>query len=307
MKRKTVLAKELFSFLLASTLLCSCFVSAAAAGGSELKIEYDGNTKIISNIQGVVSARSRSAQNASQSAAVWDLLREIGYTDEEIATLPEDLIAEYAAAEKIYAVVDEKTVDDSSGGIQPMSTIDPPRTYDSNKIRVVFTVTDAGYLNGRRAFTLNTVGSWKSTPAMTLKDIIAMAWTGNALSAGSAQSSCSMSYTRNLWSNGQCIQSSNLTAPAKDMEEVNNFPNYAMKYDIPSPSIIPQYTYTNIVLRATTKVTATGDFVACAGYGHQLITCSPNVSITNAGDWSIGLDFSWQYDEFYPGTIRVYY
>lgn len=305
MKRKTVLTKKLFSFLLASTLLCGCFVSAAAAGGSELKIEYDGNTKIISNIQGAVPARSQSVQKACQSAAVWDLLREIGYTDEEITTLPDDLIAEYAAAEKIYAVVGEKEFRDSSG-VQPMSVIDLPEPYDSNKIRVVFTVTDVGYLNGRRAFTLNTVGSWKSTPAMTLKDVIAMAWTGNALTAGSAQSSYSMTYTRNLWSNGQCIQSSNLTAPAKDMEEISDFPNYAINYDIPSPSIIPQYTYTNIVLRATTKVTATGDFAACAGYGHQIVAGSPNVSITNSGDWSIGLSFSKKYDEFYVGMARVY-
>lgn len=271
-----------------------------------MKVEYDGNTKIISNIQSAIPTRSRSVQNVSRSATVWDLLREIGYTDEEIATLPEDLMAEYATAEKIYTVVGEKTIEDLPS-IQPMSTIDPPRTYESTKIKVVFTVTDAGYLNGRRAFTLNTVGSWKSTPAMTMKDIIAMAWTDSALTAGSVQSSSSMTYTRNLWSNGQLLQSSNLTAPPETMEEVPNFPNYAMEYDIPSPSIIPQYTYTNIVLRATTKVTATGDFAACAGYGHQIVVGSPSVSISKSGDMSVAIDFSAHMDEFYAGTIRVYY
>lgn len=307
MKSKIKWKRNLLTFLLVTALLCSSIVSVSAAQAAQLKIEYDGNTKIISNIQGAVPARSRSVQNANLSTAVWNLLKEIGYTDEEIATLPEDLIAEYANAEKIYAVVEEKSFDDLAD-IKPMSIIDESLPYETPKVKMLFTVSDSGYINGRRAFTLNTDVKWKAAPAMTMKDIIAMAWSGNALSAGSAQSSRSMTYTRKLWSNGQCIQSSNLSAPAKDMKEVNNFPNYAIEYDIPTPSAIPTYTYENLCLRATTKVTATGDFIACSGYGHQVVKLgSPSVSISSSGDASIGLNFGLGMDEFLPGTIRVYY
>lgn len=306
MKNKIKWKRNLLTFLLVIALLCSSIVSVSAAQASQLKIEYDGNTKIISNIQGAVPARSRSIQNANLSTAVWNLLKEIGYTDEEIATLPEDLIAEYANAEKIYAVVEEKSFDDLAG-IKPMSIIDKPLLCETSKVKVVFTVSDSGYINGRRAFTLNTVVNWKAAPVMTMKDIIAMAWSGNALSAGSAQSSSSMTYTRQLWSNGKCIETLNLSAPAKDMKEVNNFPNYAVEYDIPTDTVFPQYIYLNLCLRATTKVTATGDFIACSGYGHQVVKLSsPSVSLSLNGS-AIGLEFGLGMDEFLPGTIRVYY
>lgn len=145
-----------------------------------------------------------------------------------------------------------------------------------------------------------------ANPACRFKDIIATAWTGNALQAGSIQSNYSMGWQQQLYVSGTLLSQTNELAPANKMKEYDSFPKYAVIYDIPGNTLIPhQLVFRYIWMRSSTRVTATGDFVACTNYGHQKLAGNPTASVTESG-MHVGISFNYVMDSFFPGTIRVY-
>lgn len=305
MKRKNII-KRLLCISLVFIMLCSTNTTSVFASDiPDIQISYDGEVKIISNIPNEYLKSEQSKRSSSK--VIIDFLKEIGYDQEQIDEMPESTINEYINAKKIYSICKEKTFYEKTANQR--STIDPPLEIERSNAKVVFTVTEnSSLINGRKAFKLKTTVDWENiNPTWRLKDIIAMAWTSNALSCGTARSSHTMIYDRSTWAEGVLIGSeSNIVAPSSSHWEINNFPDYAVMYDLPSNDLIPQRIYSDFHLRAETMVTATGDFVACSGYGHQIIAGSPSVSISSSGDFGLGLDFNYVMDEFYVGSIRVY-
>lgn len=296
--------RKIFCLTLALILLLtsvSC-ITVFAASTEKYSVTYDGNTKIISDIQ--ISTRHNILGTKKLSSADYGLLKEIGYTEDEISRLSDSEIYEYLNAKKIYVICEEKAVIEPSS--VTYSSVSGPGIVETNKLKIVFTIAETNSINGRKTFALKTTVHWKTSPTWRLDDIIAMGWSNNALSCGSAYSQHSMTYDRTLWMDNKIVSSVSMSAPSDKHWEINNFPNYAVTYDLPRDTIVPQYLYSNFYLTASTKVTATSDFVACSGYGHQVIAAgTPSVSVS-ASNVTASLKFSKQMDDYYTGIIRVF-
>lgn len=293
-----------FIFVFVLTLCSINSFSAFAASSRGYTVTYDGNTKIISNIQQNTFQASPTAKSVS-SEDVNALLKEIGYDEEQISHLSESEINDYLSAKKIYAVSGEKTFYEEVPVTR--SSVGSPVTVNNSKMKIVFTVTEnSSRINGKKAFKLKTTVDWKKVPTWRLKDMIAIAWTDGALTCGSSRSHHSMTYDRALWSNGSLIESKNdMAAPSSSHYETNTFPNYGVLYDLPGDSLVPQYLYSDFYMSADTMVTATKDFAACSSYGHQTVGGTPSADVSKSG-LSVSITFGIATDDYYTGSIRVY-
>ncbi len=292
--------KKIISLVLTIAII-SNFSSLFSVGAVQKSptITYDGNVKILSNIPS--QYLNSEKRKRSKSTAIEDFFLEIGYTEEQVASLSDEDINDYINAETIYAISKEVVYSEGT-----YTTIDDPINVTENKFNAVFSVIElSNKINGKIAFRIKTVVDWNSCPVWRLKDIIAMAWTSNALTAGTARSSFSMTYDKAVYANNQQTAFYNDMDATAACEEVNYFPGYAVEYDIPGDTPTAYY-YSDFHLVATTTVTASDDFSVCSGYGHQIIAGNPSVSV-NTDSAGVGLSFNYVMDDFYFGIIRVYF
>ena len=292
--------KKLITIVLSIAIIfCSINFYTVQAENIEVTVSYDGNVKILSNIP---TEYLKSEQNKRDSSTVIEnFLKEIGYSETQIEKLSDKAINEYINAKKIYSI----SINDSrkkSRAIIDEGTLE----IDTTKVEGVFSVIERpNKLNGKTAFVLKTVIDWKSTPVCRLTDIIAMAWSGgNSMSAGSTNSRCTMTYDRARYQNGDLLERVNDMDATSSCNEVNYFPGYAAEYNIPTDIF---FNYTDFHLEAETMITAEDDFIACSGYGHQIIAGTPSVSVSSDETGSIGIEFNKKMDDFYFGIIRVFF
>lgn len=273
-----------------------------------MSITVEDDTTIITNIENYLHNNNLLYSALNKENKTQSLLKTIGYSDNQIMGLSNDDLHSFENAKKIYTTSQDFYYnDDPEPEIQTFSSIDPPIYHYHNKVTVKFTVIDEGtLLNNKRTFKLLTDVDWKlANPTCRFKDIIATAWTSNALHAGSIQSEYSMGWEKQHYVSGNLVNETYETASSNLMEEYDDFPKFAVSYNLPGNTLIPQYIYRYMWLRSSTRVTATGDFVACTNYGHKKIAGTASVKLSESG-LSIGISFNYVMDEFYPGTIRVY-
>ncbi len=299
MKKKAI--KKIISLLLILVVMnCSVNCFKVGAESNFPTITYDGDVKIISNIP--TEYFQSEQKKRTRSTAIDNFLKEIGYTESQIMKLSEEDIAEYISAEKIYSVT-KKNTNNGSRAI----AIDPLIAKERDKFEGVFSVLQyAQKINGKTAFRLKTTIDWTERPFWRLKDIIAMAWTPQALSAGSIRSDYRMTYDEAIYADGNLLEFNNDVNAISLCEEADYFPCYAVEYDIPT-DILTSIMYSDFHLEAETVVTAEEDFIACSGYGHQTIAGNPSVSVDTDNTAGIGLDFNYVMDDLYFGTIRVWF
>jgi len=302
--------KSFFSFTLSIIIVVGtiifCVPSASASYNTPYSVDFDNDTKIISNIDTAkVTAKSYSLRGYTKSinGDAYALLNEVGFSDEDIENLPDERINDYLNAQKIYSVVKEIMVEETSG---TRTSIDPGIIKTVDNVKLVFTVIQSyPSINGKATFKIEASAKWNNAPTWRFKDILAMAWTSNAIGCGSSQSNATFTYSRNWWWDGVLKETLKINADSSQMEEINNFPYYAVKYDLPANTLLPNYKYSGFDMYASTKVTATDDFVACSSYGHQVVAGNSSVSFSSEGG-EVGIDFDLITDEYYAGVIRVY-
>lgn len=230
----------------------------------------------------------------------------MGYAN-NINCLDEDFIDSVANAEKIYSISKTFSVDNND------SITYSPVSISRKNCTVTFNVIDEGtLLNGRNTFKLVSTVQWDDAhPTWRMKDLLVFAWTDQVLGAGSSETSYYMQYDKYIY-NSQGIWENtiyNERASSSKMSEVFKFNGACIKYDLPENKVIlpsPKYTYSNIFLYASTRVTATSDFIAYSNYGHQIIAGTPSFSINADGTMKATITFNYVLDEFFPGSIRVY-
>lgn len=298
----------LFIVIVSLLLLFLSIPTAFAFQNTELSISTEDDTTIISNIENYMHGNNFLYSTVYKEKQTQSLLKTIGYSDNQIMGLSNDDLKSFENAKKIYTTSQEFYYDDNpETEFQTFSSVDPPIYVNHKKVTVKFTVIDEGsLLNNRRTFKLITDVDWNlANPVCRFTDIIATAWTGNALHAGSIQSEYSMGWEKQHYVSGNLVNETYETASSNLMEEYDDFPKFAVSYNLPGNTLIPQYIYRYMWLRSSTRVTATGDFVACTNYGHKKIAGTASVKLSESG-LSIGISFNYVMDEFYPGTIRVY-
>ncbi len=312
--KKTLAMKSIKSLLLIIFIIITTFIMffvptsfafADTLTANNLSIEYEGNVKIISNIDNYLSSTSMKTRS-TKNTKIDDILSQIGYPEDR-DLLNEEFIESVANAKKIYSLSQTFSVDAQD------SVISNPVSVSRKNCTVTLNVIDEGkLLNGRKTFLITSTVKWDgSHPTWRMKDILAFAWTDQALGTGSEQLNYYMQYDKSYY-NTQGIWEktvSNVRASSNKMVEIMKSNGAGIKYDLPEDKTIlpsPKYTHSNIFLFASTRVTAIGDFVVHANYGHQILAGNPSFSINTEKVADVSISFNYVMDEFYPGSIRVY-
>ena len=290
--------------------MCLIPISTASADSqnldNELKVEYDGNVKILSNIENYLSNNNSIQTRSSSNGNLYNVFSQLGYAN-DINNLDEDFIDSVKNAKKIYILSQTFIFDD-----EDIITYNPVSISRKNCTVTLNVIDEGKLLNGRNTFKLISTVKWDdSHPTWRMKDLLVFAWTDNVLGVGSEHTHFYMQYDKSVY-NSQGIWEKtirNERASSSKISEIYKFNGAGIKYDLPENKtflVFPKYTYENIFLYASTRVTATNDFIAYANYGHQILAGTPTFSINANGSMEAAISFNYVLDEFYPGSIRVY-
>lgn len=286
LSKKFLMQFVITCFVFAFICLCINIPSSFAVENDEqLKIKYEGNTKIVSNIQNFVSPPQKTRTLSYDKMDY--LLQELGVNP---SLAPDYIIESIKSAHTVYSNEFFPTAVDQ-------------KFYIDDEINMVFMVLDENEMwDDEHIYTLYAQVSWNTAyPWIRKKDALCFAYAGGNVMGGYAD--YAMIYTKN---NNETVSVSKY-----NINEINMVPHFGVLFDLPLMiSFEPSITTTkDIGMFVTQEVYAQDDFVANCSYAHSITKVTPSIGVNigqdglNAG---INFTFSDGIVSYCPGMIRVH-